>query len=171
MNLTELMEQFRAIPGARVGTPTPSHVALPGVSAQEEIATFLATYLLLSRDTEYTHFLRTYGGASIFQSPTFVDIWGFAEDEASTSMYEVEDPVVDEAGILMFALVVREDLPEPSQQISFGFPVTDAHAQGVYYGSSRTNFVWKWYGPTFLAWLHDVVVHQGRLEEPGKIRR
>lgn len=172
-HLDALMDRFAQIRGARVGHG-PDHPQLPDRSMEPRVDGFLQSYPMLRRDHDYVEFLEKYAGALIDNPDEgqLVDVFGF--DQVSTDMLDMEGPVVDENGFLVFAQciyhVVIDGKLEDMYEYDFAFDVSGERRFGVYCAKStlRTgNRAFTLYFEGFAAWLRDVVEKKGWYERPA----
>lgn len=181
MEIDHLMERFAAIPGAQVGHG-PAHPEHPDPQPGDEMEEFLRTYPALRRDEGYVTFLRRYAGAAIDDEERYllVDLLGFTD--ASTAMSEMEGPVVDDQGFLLFAQVVRHVIEDgmlrDSQEYDYAFDATGDREPGVYWLFSATSrpesletatrtqgFLPA--GEDFTGWLTRIVDTRGEIPPPA----
>jgi hypothetical protein len=169
MNLDELMTAFAALPAAAVGQGP------AGPSSAAELEEFLTTHSALTRDEGYVEFLRRFGGALIDDQPRalIVDVLGFSD--ASTSMMDMDGPIVDDDGFVVFAQVIQHVIEDgmlaDTREHDFAFDATGRRDPVVYtlYGD-RTNPARHGFRPSdpdFLTWLSRVVDARGMLPAPA----
>jgi hypothetical protein len=130
------------------------------------------------RDPGYVEFLLSYAGASLLDSShyLFVDILGFTH--ASTHFFElahcleVEGPVVEEDGFLIFATAVyhrgeQKGRPE-TIEFDFAFDVSGERPPVVYRYDAVTGHDPTPFHPVaadFVSWLADLVDRRGVLHD------
>jgi hypothetical protein len=158
IDLDELVERFRRLPGAKVGD---------GPGQPERVERFLDEYPFLRTDLGYVAFLRRYSGASIESDDLaqLVDIFGFGD--ASTDIEEMDGPVLTGDGFLIFAQCVYRVLDggvhTGTREHDFAFDSAEGGRPGVYrFAPGGAGFAW--YGDGFLAWLADLVERDGWLD-------
>src|SRR5260221_13257818 len=102
MDIQTLINQFVNLGHAQVGRG-PKYPAEPATHLLPEIDSFLDSYSFLKQDKGYVDFLEFYAGASVFwpNGELIIDIFGFTK--VSSHLLNLEGPVVDEDGYLMFA--------------------------------------------------------------------
>lgn len=173
MEIDSLMADLARIPGARIGRG-PRHPSQPDATAGEKLREFLAEYPAVRTDPGYVEFLECYGGAYLENEDVsqIVDILGFTD--ASTQMYEMDGPIVDEDGFLLFAQCVYHIEVDgrlvDTQEYDFAFDVTGGRESGVY-GLFSARAVrdnrFEWHSDDFLSWLAQLVRTGGRFPTPG----
>jgi hypothetical protein len=171
--LDELMQRFGQIPGAKVGHG-PEHPESPDPSTAERLEEFLASYHSLQADQSYCDFLRRYGGAYIenHDATLIIDIFGFSE--VSTDIVEMEGPVVNKDGYLIYAqciyYIMSGNELRGTQEHDFAFDMTGARRPGIYrlYGSSEhLHNQFEWQHESFASWLAYLMDHDARLSPPS----
>jgi hypothetical protein len=163
MTLSDLMDSFESLPGADVGQ---------GHDPRAEVDKFLARYPALTRDRGYVEFLRSYAGASLLDSGhyLFVDIFGFTH--ASTQFSDIDAPVVDEDGFLIFATVTYQRGEQKGRpdtiEFDFAFDVSGERSPVVYRYDTVTGRDPTPFHPAatdFVSWLVEVVDRRGVLHD------
>ncbi|MFC7328794.1 hypothetical protein [Marinactinospora rubrisoli] len=100
--IDDLVARLRLIRGSAVGSGSgrPEH---PDPRLRPRLAGFLAEHPALRADRGHVEFLERYAGASIedTEAARLVDVFGFPE--ASSDFAEMDGPVVDGDGRLVFA--------------------------------------------------------------------
>jgi hypothetical protein len=181
MQIDQLMDRFTGIPGARVGHG-PRHPRHPDPSIAGQVDEFLDAYPALRADPGYVEFLERYGGASIENEKTgqIVDILGFTD--ASTDMIEMDGPIVDDNGFLVFAQCVYHLIEDgklrDTQEHDFAFDTTGRRDPRVYHLYSamsrltsapeapRSQSPFEMSCDGFVDWLAMIVNRNGMLEPP-----
>jgi len=166
-----LVERWSRMPGAKVGRG-PLHPRAPDASVEPRLRKFLDAYPRAGLDAGYVEFQEKYAGA-IVQDPgeaRILDIFGF--DDASTGMLELEGPIVDEDGFLIFAQCIY--YPDGGvlqmHEHDFAFSVSDDRPAGVYRHQSTLDRKvpgFSRYADDFAAWLRDLLDHDGWYEPPA----
>ncbi|HXM58416.1 MAG TPA: hypothetical protein VOB72_23655 [Candidatus Dormibacteraeota bacterium] len=162
-----LVDRLSRLPGAQVGRG-PRHPRSPDAAVAPRLDTFLSEHPTLRDDAGYIEFQEKYAGAMI-QHPgrrQIVDILGFSD--ASTDMQEMEGPVVDDDGFLVFAecihhITVDGRLEEVHEQ-AFAFSVVSGRRPGIYRLVSTMadqSGEYRWYTDDFTVWLRDLVDNDG----------
>jgi hypothetical protein len=172
MEIDELMTRFGRLPRARVGRG-PLHPTAPDPSIAPRIDEFFRTYPMAARDSGYVEFQERYAGASI-EDPDedqIDDIFGFTD--ASTDLIDMDGPIVDEDGFLVFAQcifhVVSDGKLVDMYEYDFAFDTTGDRDKGVYrsYATLRTHGrPFDWHTEDFLTWLDELVASGGRYPRP-----
>jgi hypothetical protein len=175
MEIDDLMRRFAELPGATVGHG-PQHPRNPEPRLTEEVEHFLQMYPALGRDAGYVGFLYRYAGAGIDNEERYeiVDVFGFTD--ASGHICELEGPVVDNQGFLVFAQVIRHTIEDgrllDTEEYDYAFDVQGNREPGVYWLCSKTSVPESMdpvtracgFAPTgedFLGWIARVVDGQG----------
>jgi hypothetical protein len=170
MDIDELAERFTAIAGARLGRG-PRHPRQPDSALAEHINRFLDEYPFLRTDPGYVEFLEKYAGAYAENEDvsTIVDILGFSE--VSTEMIEMEGPIINKEGYLIFAQCIYHIRDNgrlrDTQEHDFAFDATGDRKPGVYRlfsAFSQLGNEFEWQYPGFTEWFADLVSHDGALE-------
>jgi len=166
VNVESLVEKFGRLPYANVGPGVDD--ALWAADFLPQVNDFLSTYPLVARDADYVDFLVNFGGASL-EDPDrnlIVDILGFSA--VSTRLLDMDGPVVDEDGFLLFAQcishVIIDGALRDTIEYSFAFDVTGYRRPGVYSLFSSFSVrggVYDWSVGGFSFWLERLT---GRLE-------
>jgi hypothetical protein len=168
--IDSLVERLGRMPGGRVGRG-PRHPRSPDPSVEPRVREFLQAYPPLGQDAGYVEFLEKYAGV-IVQDPgetRILDILGFSG--VSTDMIEMDGPVVDENGFLVFAqcLYYPDKGLHDMHEHDFAFSVAGERRPGVHRHQStldRTVPGFTWYVDDFTAWLRDLLAHDGWYERP-----
>lgn len=172
MNIDEVVSRLEHIPGARAGRG-PRHPESPALFLEDQLVQFLDTYPVLHHDAGYIEFLEKYAGAMIKNSDEtqIVDLLGFSD--VSTGMLEMDGPVVDENGFLLFAQCVFHIIVEgrlvDMYEYDFAFDASGGRRPGVYRCSTTLRSQgepYLWYADGFCSWLVELVDQDGRYERP-----
>ncbi|MEV4759057.1 hypothetical protein AB0J86_28725 [Micromonospora sp. NPDC049559] len=172
MDIDSVMDRFCRIPGARAGRG-PRHPRDPDPAPAARLTEFLDTYPSLRSDRGYVAFLERYGGAAIEggDDRPLVDVLGFSD--ASTGLLEMDGPVVDDDGFLLFAQYVHHRIEGgkllDTEEQDFAFDTTGERKPGVYrlFSSRRvSDDDFDWYAEDFLSWLDRLVRQDGILPRP-----
>jgi hypothetical protein len=138
--IQQLMEQFGALKGARVGFGH-KHPLLPNHIIAEDVATFLSKFPFLQSYSDYVEFLECYAGAGIYRpterdvSELYLDIFGFTP--VSSHMYEEMDDggLVDDQGFFIFCMGMINSDTYPH----FALSATSKHPNGIYHTINNTG--------------------------------
>jgi hypothetical protein len=172
MSIDGVVERLSLIPGARVGHG-PRHPQSPDAALGMRVAAFFDTYPALRRDGSYVEFQEKYAGALIEdpEQAQIVDIFGF--DDAGTDILDMEGPVVNDDGFLVFAQcifhTVREGKLLDTYEYDFAFNVNDDQDLAVYQSRATLRTLdepFTRYIGGFLPWLEELVARSGRYERP-----
>lgn len=173
MNINEVVSRLERIPGALAGRG-PRHPESPDLSIEDQLVQFLDTYPILRRDAGYVEFLEKYAGAMI-KNPDetqIVDVLGFSD--VSTGMLEMDGPVVDEHGFLLFAQCIFHIIVEgrlvDMYEYDFAFDTSEEGRPAVYRCSATLRSQgepYVWYADGFCSWLVELVDQDGRYERPA----
>ncbi|WP_146160468.1 hypothetical protein [Desmospora activa] len=170
MGIDDLFNQLGSIPGAKTGKG-PRHPTQPANEIQKSIDDFLLSYPALRNDPGYVDFLEKYAGAYIENEDQtqIVDILGFSN--VSTHIIDMEGPVVNEHGFLIFAQCIYSSIHDgkltDSYEHDFAFSVTGA--EGIYWISTTLhtqNQPFIFYAENFLQWLRNLISAGGIFERP-----
>ncbi|MGH3797722.1 MAG: hypothetical protein ACRDRT_01920 [Pseudonocardiaceae bacterium] len=173
MSITEAVSRLERIPGALAGRG-PRHPEAPDLSIENQLVQFLDTYPALRRDVGYVEFLEKYAGAMIKNAgeTQIVDLLGFSD--VSTGMLEMDGPVVDENGFLLFAQCIFHVIVEGGlvdmYEYDFAFDAYGERPPGVYRCSATLRShgePYVWYADGFCSWLVELVDQGGRYERPA----
>jgi hypothetical protein len=173
MNIDETISRLEHIPDARTGRG-PRHPEAPDLSIEDQLVQFLGSYSILRRDSGYIEFLEKYAGAMIknLDETQIVDVLGFSD--ASTGMLEMDGPLVDEDGFILFAQCVFHIIVEgrlvDMYEYDFAFDASGERRPGVYRCSSTLRSQgesYVWYADGFCSWLVELVDNGGYYERPA----
>jgi hypothetical protein len=172
MDIDELVTRFSRMPRARVGRG-PLHPTSPDRSIAPRIGEFFRTYPTVARDGGYVEFQEKYAGASL-EDPDkdqIDDIFGFTD--ASTDLMEMDGPIVDEDGFLVFAQcifhVVSAGKLVDMYEYDFAFDTTGDRDGGVYRSHATLNThgrPFERHTEDFCSWLNELVANEGRYPRP-----
>jgi hypothetical protein len=173
MGIEETVGRLERIPGAVVGRG-PHHPVEPEPSLALPIAEFLDGYPDVRRDGGYVEFLEKYAGAMIKNDDEtqIVDILGFSD--ASTEIMEMDGPIVDDNGFLLFAQGVFHIIADGKEldmyEHDFAFDASGDRRPGVYHSAATLRSQgqpFTWYADDFDAWLAELVEKRGQYGRPA----
>jgi hypothetical protein len=172
MSIDDLIVRLSAVPGARVGHG-PRHPSSADLSVGPRVREFFEKFPALTSDRAYVEFQQKYAGASINneERQQIDDIFGFTD--ASTNIIEMEGPIVDDNGFVVFAQCIFHQVVDGKlldmYEYDFAFNVSGKLDPGIYrnYATLRTE-------PTaftscvsdFHSWLEGLVARNGYYERP-----
>jgi hypothetical protein len=170
-DIDALVERMARMQGASVGRG-PRHPRSPDPSVEPRLHEFLDAYPEVRRDAGYVEFQEKYAGA-IVQDPAetrILDVFGFGG--AATNMLEMDGPVVDEDGFLIFAqcLYYPDGGVIGMHEHDFAFSVSGDRPVGVYRHQSTLDHSvpgFSRYVDDFTAWLRDLLDHDGWYDPPA----
>jgi len=173
MGIDNLIARFERLPGARVGFG-PEHPKSPDRSLWPKVNAFFEAYPGLRRDHGYVEFMLKYAGASLAdpQRTQLLDIFGFSGVTADI-LTDLDAPVVDEDGYLMFADATIHSGPDESRDIctySFAFNLQPDREWNVHVWISTLRTRDASYVPhtdSFESFLAEAVNRGGRFDRPA----
>jgi hypothetical protein len=172
MEIDDLVTRFGRLPRARVGRG-PLHPTDPDTSIAPRIDEFFRAYPAAARDDGYVEFQEKYAGASL-EDPDedqIDDIFGFTD--ASTDMMDMDGPIVDEDGFLVFAQcifhVISDGKLVDMYEYDFAFDTSGDRDKGVYrsYAALHTRgSSYQRCAADFRSWLEELIAGGGRYPRP-----
>ncbi|MDG9700678.1 hypothetical protein [Streptomyces sp. DH37] len=166
------MKKLEESTGAVTGRG-PDHPVRPDHGLRPAVEDFIDAYPFLRSDDVYVSFLARYAGAYAESEDgnQIIDVFGFGGP--STDILEMEGPVVDDEGFLIFAQCLYSDVSDgalvDSYEYDFAFSAREEKPRGVYCSGStlRTHGQgFELYAENFHQWLLRIIEVNGRLGRP-----
>ena len=166
--IDELIRRLGLLPGAIVGRG-PCHPTSPDSTIKARLGEFYENFPSVRRDNGYVEFQEKYAGATVDdpRRGMYLDILGFSD--ASTDIMELEEPVVDPDGFVLFAECLYHGTIDDASDMYEHDLAFNVRSQGVYCKTSTINtrsHGYRSHTDNFAAWLRNLTDCDGWYPRP-----